>query len=217
MQQKTHGMAAFITEIEPDPNRHKFWMAFAQKDGKDNGLLLYTLSGDGPTRFKFNINRFYYHSAEARFQLLGWIGRHIDQTNEVVITLPPYERPNTWFPDINLQVEVNWIAPMGRVLDVAGLNGIPAGPGAFDARIEDPLCPWNEGIWRIESQDGALQVSKTNKSDCTLTIQGLSALLYGTNPPEDFPFRGWGDPGPETQETMQAMFPLAVPHIHAYF
>jgi hypothetical protein len=47
---------------------------------------------------------------------------------------------------------------MGRVVDVARIGGMETGPGGFTARVSDPLCPWNEGVWRFETVDGKLQV-----------------------------------------------------------
>jgi predicted acetyltransferase len=178
-----HGMATFKTMFKLDPERHASWLAVHRINGKVDALMAYRLEGSSPTKFKFNIHRFYYRNAASRYQFLGWIARHIDQTNEVVIAQPVYEQPYTWFNDLDLQVECNWIAPMGRVLDVTRIDGLATGPGAFSAKIVDPTCPWNEGIWRFESQDGKLIVSPGKSTDCNLTIQGLSALVYGTNPP----------------------------------
>ena len=58
--------------------------------------------------------------------------------------------------DIQVTTESQDRAPMGRVVDVAGLGGMDTGPGGFSARITDPLCPWNEGLWRFETVDGLL-------------------------------------------------------------
>jgi hypothetical protein len=53
--------------------------------------------------------------------------------------------------------------------------------------------------------------------DCELSIQGLSALVYGTQDPGDFAVRGWGDPSPEVQAAMRTLFPPATPHLHELF
>jgi hypothetical protein len=45
----------------------------------------------------------------------------------------------------------------------------------------------------------------------------LAALVYGGHDPADFPMRGWGEPDPATQATMRAMFPHALPFLHASF
>ncbi len=62
-----------------------------------------------------------------------------------------------------------------------------------------------------------LHVSSAKDADCVLSIQALTALLYGTHDPGDFTFRGWGDPSLQVQETMRAMFPRMLPHMHEMF
>jgi hypothetical protein len=112
---------------------------------------------------------------------------------------------------------------MGRVVDEAqiGANGVRTGPGCFSARITDPLCPWNEGVWRFETVDGVLQVGSAEGAesapDCALSIQALETLVYGTHDPGDFAFRGWGAPSTQVQATMRAMFPRMLPHVHEIF
>ena len=111
-------------------------------------------------------------------------------------------------------------APMGRVLDVSRLgapDGVQVGSGCFSARIADPLCPWNEGIWRFESSDGALQVTRADEADCDLSIQALTSLVYGTHAPDDFAIRSWGNPSPVVQTIMRTMFPPMTPYLHEYF
>ena len=87
----------------------------------------------------------------------------------------------------------------------------------FSAKIIDPLCPWNEGIWRFESHNSRLHVEKTSNADCELTIQGLSALVAGTHDPQDFPLAGWGDPDNDLQSVQREMFPAARPYLHENF
>ncbi len=91
------------------------------------------------------------------------------------------------------------------------------GLGGFSARLTDPLCPWNEGLWRFETHNGALQVSPAEHADRDLTIQALSALLFGTHDPQDFSLRGWGSPSLELQIVMRAMFPAMMPYLHENF
>jgi hypothetical protein len=73
---------------------------------------------------------------------------------------------------------------MSHLLDVEKIGGMNVGEGSFSARIIDSLCPWNEGIWRFESKDGILQASRTSKTDCELTVQGLTALISGVHDPK---------------------------------
>jgi predicted acetyltransferase len=217
MQVKVHGMSQMIHMDRAANKRFPTWLAFAIVDGVQAGMIAYRLSGDSPTQFKMEIFRFYYHSAQGKYLLLQWIARHSDQASEVSVTLPAFEQPETWLPDIQVKTESAVRAPMGRVLDVADIGGMHVNSGIFTARVSDSLCPWNEGVWRFESMDGSLQVSRAKNAECEISIQALSALIYGTHDPADFPYRGWGNPSGQTQEMMRSMFPAAIPHLHEYF
>lgn len=133
----------------------------------------------------------------------------------------PDERPETWFSDIDFSVSSDIsLVPMGRVINVEGLNGIPVGNGTITLAIDDSHCPWNTGIFRFTGQDGYLSVSKLDDAttvDARLTIQGLSALVYGTHATEDFQWRGWGTLRGKTADTLSMLFPLQAPYLFTMF
>jgi predicted acetyltransferase len=217
MQVKVHGMSQLIHMDRAANKRFPTWLAFAIVDGVQVGMIAYRLSGDNPTQFKMEVFRFYYHSAQGKYLLLQWIAHHSDQASEVSVTLPAFEHPETWLADMQVKTESAVRAPMGRVLDVAAIGGMQVNPGSFSARVSDPLCPWNEGVWQFESANGLLQVSPAKSAECELSIQALSALIYGTHDPADFEFRGWGSVPMQQQKVMRSMFPAMVPHMHEYF
>ncbi len=218
MQPKVHGMAIFKdSQKESAVQGNRTWVLRAWVNGELVGVMSYSLKGNEMMNFTLQAPRFYYSNSQGKYLLLEWIARHIDQAGEVKIWLPAYEQPNTWLSDINPKLEPVFVAPMGRVLDVAGICGMEAGPGSFTAEITDPDCPWNDGIWKFESVSGKLEITPTQSADCKLTIQGLSALLYGVNDPEDFSIRGWGNPRIEIMAAMRTMFPPKLPYLHEYY
>jgi predicted acetyltransferase len=217
MQKDTHGMALFKTPDLYAAQRNRLWLALAKVNGQAAGLMLYQVKGEEVARFLFSAPRFYYTSSQGKYLLLQWIARHTDQASQVEIWLHPTERPETWLADTQVKIESQVRAPMVRILDISRLSGMSVGPGSFSARITDPLCPWNEGIWRFAEQGGQLQVNPSQFMDCTLTIQALTALVFGTHDPGDFATRGWGDPSPELQNTLRRLFPSRLPFMHEYF
>lgn len=216
-QQLVHGMAVLEHPNYGSANQNQNWLAVAKVDGEVVGVMLYALQGDEVTKFKLRALRFYYHKPAGKYLLLNWIARHVDQAESAEIWLAPYEQPETWFEDLNLKLEQVWIPPMARVVDVAGINGMQVGESSFAAQINDPLCPWNEGIWKFEGIGGTLQVSPASKAECQLSIQGLSALVYGTHNPADFYIRGWGNPSEDVQAAMQTVFPPKIAYLHEMF
>jgi predicted acetyltransferase len=218
LQRRVQGMGVFVYGSKAQAQRqNRSWLALARVDGELVGLMLYDLKGERPTELDLRALRFYYDTSQGKYLLLQWIARHVDQAKEVEIWLPPFEQPETWLADIQVTTESQERAPMGRVADVAAIGGMHTGPGRFSARISDPICPWNEGVWGFETVDGALQIAPAEQADCDLTIQAMAALVYGSHDPDDFSIRGWGNPSPDILGTMRSMFAPQLPYLHEYF
>lgn len=190
------------------------WVALAHHDnGGLIGVMTYTIDEYKGT---LHADRFLYHTSMGKYLLLEWLGRHIDQVQQVSLNIPPQGHPEKWWPDLALQWQPN-VRPMGRVIQVQGLAGIKVGEGSFTAVVDDPLCDWNEKAFAFTSEDGRLQVREIPRASSSLRIQALSALVYGTHDPADFNVLGWGDPSPELQEQMRRMFSRRRPYLHEQF
>ena len=219
MQTDIHGMALF-TDFEGQreaAQEDRFWLAQANVNGKIEGIMMYSFQGDEMMNYNLRAIRFYYRSSQGKYLLLSWLARHIDQAGKATLWLPAYEHPNTWFADIRPKLEPVFVAPMGRVLDVSNLSGMRIGAGHFTARIVDEDCPWNNGVWSFDGESGHLDVKPAADEDFSLTINGLSALVYGVNDPTELWIRGWGDPSEPNQKLLQNMFSRKIPYLHEYY
>ncbi|HEV2128706.1 MAG TPA: GNAT family N-acetyltransferase [Thermomicrobiales bacterium] len=219
-QRHTHGFAlAHVTKARQARVLNESWVALARYEGEVVGAMTFKITGYGE---KLIADTFYTVNSIGRYLLLDWIGRHTDQVREAVIELRPDEYPEVWFHDLGeatrTDAERAWPGPMGRVVDVEKLSGIGAGQGEITLEIRDLICPWNNGIFTLRAESGVLAVEATDaKPAGHLTIQGLSALVFTGHDPAGFCFRGWGDPDTETQATLRALFPPAIPDIHEKF
>jgi predicted acetyltransferase len=220
IQPRLHGMALRSAQSGlRQRDRNALWLVVARVDGEPVGVMTYRIKGD-PTEME--TDAFFHANATGKYLLLQWLARHVDQIRLVRLTLPPSAYPETWLYDIGLTLKTitelyNIYDQMGRVVDVARLGGVGAGSGRFSAHLRDGQCPWNEGTFAFSAEDGRLVVAPTTAADCDLSIQGLAALLYGGYDPADFPFRGWGDPSPDTQAAMRSVFPPALPFLFENF
>jgi hypothetical protein len=164
---------------------------------------------------------FYYDSPEARLLLLDWFARHVDQVNEIKVRVAVTEMPELWVPDLYAKVknhDVFFTAPMGRVMDVTALSGIGAGPGEIAIEVLDAQCPWNAGVYTLASDaSGTLTVERGGVPATTITIQGLSALVFAGHDPAAFRLRGWGDPDAASQATLRSLFPPIAAYVHEDF
>jgi len=106
---------------------------------------------------------------------------------------------------------------MGRVINIENLSGLKVGDGGICIQVTDPDCEWNNGVWQLAGENGQLAISKGSTPDCDLTIQGLSALVYGVYDPDEFYLRGWGNPNAGSSSVLRGMFPTAMPFLHAMY
>lgn len=152
-----------------------------------------------------------FSEPEGLAAVLRFIALHIDQCDTVVMNVAPASRRGRIFRhtgDIEGYVKISpmrrpW---MVRIVDVAGaLEGIPAGtPGEVRIRVSDELGPWNEGPYRLSCDGTRLAVERVGRelqsgssspasaraaatadTELSLSIEALSALLYGTAPPDE--------------------------------
>lgn len=217
-QQLTHGMGLFL----PEPLKYLYgkddhWLAVARDDdGEVIGVMAYKITAFWGT---FEVSRFFVQNSLARYLLLQFIAKHVDQVHDVNLKRLPYDmHPETWFSDFSVKGDPEiWLTPMGRVVDIKQLSGIDVGNGDITLQINDPQCAWNNGIFRFSSVDGKLQIEPAQSPDATLTINGLSALIYGTHDLNDFQWRGWGTLSTEHIQILSKMFPKANPYLFALF
>ena len=217
MREHRHGMAFFDHGDRGRVNQNLVWTALVIVEGNIEGLMLYRILGEEVGKYNFEATRFYYKTSRARNVMLSWIARHVDQADRVEVWLPEDEYPECWLADIQVKVESAVRPAMSRVLDVEKIGGMQVGEGSFSAKIIDPVCPWNEGVWHFEFVDGNLGVSRSRDTDLELTIQGLSALVSGVPDPQDFSLRGWGNPDASQISSLRAMFPPMRPFMHEIF
>lgn len=149
--------------------------------------------------------------------MFNWIARHIDQATKVELTLNPNFIGEILFTDIRPLFEGMFVAPMARVINLVSLNGIPCGEGEINIKLIDPDCDWNNGYWRLFSINDQLNISKAVKADCTLTIQGLTSLIYGVYRPDEISLRGWGEMDRKSEKILDRMFAPVSPFLHAMY
>lgn len=197
------------------------WVALAYDDETSTtptGLMTYRI-----TEYvgELRADTFYYTTSTAKYQLLDWIGRHVDQVKKAVVKLGPAEYPELWFRDLQARTashdEHAWPTPMARIVSVRDLDGLTAGDGVFVAKIVDEQCDWNNGVYTLTGEGGRLAVRAGGDAATTLTIQGLSALIYTGYDPDDLAYRHWGDVAVADRGAMRAIFHPAYPMMHEEF
>ncbi len=216
MQSHLHGMSLFQPPQKDSAEDRKTWLVMAKHQGDIVGIMQYKLT-DKMMDQTLKAYDFLFSEPLGKLLLLNWIARHIDQVSNVELWLPPGLASETLYTDITPDFGKVFVAPMGRIINLERLGGMPVGAGEVQFVLTDSDCDWHCGKWSLSSDQGTLAIKKTETVDFSLTIQGLSALIYGVCDPGEFELRGWGSPNPDQQTTLRNMFPPASPFIHAMY
>ena len=222
IQKSVHGMGIkHDVEQARLKDESAFWLAIARNnDNEVVGIMTYKITGFWK---ELKARHFYYENSLGKYLLLRWLAHHADQVREIHIPILPNEYPETWYGDTfwgekGKIISRTWVpSGMGRVVLVEGMSGLHVGTGKISIKVEDEQCEWNNKIFKFESKDGILDVVKTDEFDCELSIQGLSAIIYGCYNLDDFEYKGWGKISDEIRTKILNLFPISYPYLHADF
>jgi predicted acetyltransferase len=121
---------------------------------------------------------------DAYLNLLSYVLRH-DLPEKIVWRAPADDPLHSVVDDarkLRIGIEYDMLL---RIVDVemALKQRPPGGPDAnlsLTMRIEDRAAPWNEGVWRLECSEGAVDVQKADgDADIALTSTTLAPLFNG--------------------------------------
>ncbi|MCP5098544.1 MAG: hypothetical protein GY943_23590, partial [Chloroflexi bacterium] len=145
---------------------------------------------------EIKVREMYWQSLEARDRLFGYLAAHADAAPFTWLPLRYGTNFHVWSeqPTMQLKADINFVVMMGRVIDVVGtLADLPAPiAGELVIGVTDEQCAWNNGRYNVVAENGRLSTTPTDRSaDLHLTIQALSALVYGALSADELVHRGW--------------------------
>ncbi|MHA1907795.1 MAG: GNAT family N-acetyltransferase [Candidatus Thorarchaeota archaeon] len=169
-------------------------------EGQAEGVMVYSIKGYGEGHAwtdpgEMNIGEMHWLSLEGRDTLLHYIYGHADQIKKVKYQISSVsEDYYQWLCNYHTPTISSRIISMARIIDVkSSLQGLRVyTPGSLTLRITDSHFEWNNNVFRIFEEDGVLRVEESQETtETTLTIEGLTAILYGTLSPKQLNRLGW--------------------------
>ena len=154
-QGEPQGYVVYIQRNQPDRDMHRFWVR-----------ELTALTTD------------------AYLNLIMYLLRH-DLPPEIAWSASPDDPFFSLVADMTKVKVVDEYDLLLRICDVeAALKLRPPAnaerPAELTLQVSDSSAPWNEGVWRIEAADGAVQVEKTTgEADISLSTTTLAPLFNG--------------------------------------
>ncbi|MHA1454221.1 MAG: sterol carrier protein domain-containing protein, partial [Promethearchaeota archaeon] len=176
--------------------------------GKVEGAMSYGVSGYGNKIFgENNVGRmgrirFYPKTVAGKHALFHFVYLHSEQLVKAAFQLLPHQDNfQSWIQDhIKTEIKQHLIS-MVRINIVEGLFDEMSVPDVdyevynedISFEVQDPMCEWNNGILKLWEKDGVLhsKLFPNESVDTKITIEGLSALLYGTMTVEEVEYFGW--------------------------
>ncbi|MFW9911869.1 MAG: enhanced intracellular survival protein Eis [Candidatus Thorarchaeota archaeon] len=158
--------------------------------GNPEGVMLYHHKGYSDFLGEanvgsMNVREWYWSNNSARSALLNFVYLHADQIVQATLPANPLKDDYyQWIEGRNILELKTGLTYMARCIDVqVALEGLPAtNDGQLTFRVTDPLCEWNSQTFWVDASGGNMKVEPIGdaETDTTLTIEGISALLYGT-------------------------------------
>lgn len=203
------------------------WLVIVYNSKKKvEGAMSYSIAGYGNKIFgEDNVGRmgrirFYPKTLGAKHALFHFIYLHSEQLVKAALPLLPHQNNiQSWIQDhIKTEIKQHFISMVRINIVDTVFDEIPVPNVDYELyneeisiEVQDPMCEWNNGILKLWEKDGRLQ-SKfyPNESvDTKITIEGLTALLYGTMTIEEVEYFGWIENLPEVdRDLLSVWFPM---------
>jgi len=194
------------------------------KQGNPEAIMVYSIKGYGEDHDwvetgEMNIGEMHWTSLEGRDTLLHFIYGHSDQIKKVKLEISNIsEDYYQWLSDMHTPNITSKIVSMARIVDVkSSFNDLMAtSQGSVILGVRDPHFEWNDGVFRFYEKEGILNVEESEEEpNTTFSIEGLTAVLYGTLGAPHLRRLGWiqGEDIPILDE----WFPRATPWLTENF
>jgi predicted acetyltransferase len=205
-----------VTDAQWQDLMAKYLCVKIEQDGQLAAIAIYGINSNFRAALGdrlINIRHMYWKSLDARTKLFGFFASHRDQVRHISMDLPLGANFYQWFQNLTdpCETKVGINAYMVRVVDVErAIADLPAHlEGKVTMAITDPFCNWNNDSFTIFNQAGKLTAKRTQaQPDAITTIQGISALVYGTLSTEEIEYRHWLTiSNPQVRTILDSWFP----------
>lgn len=194
-----HGFAfnSKMPDVEWKRRNKNRLFVFVKRHGKVEALARYQIKGfmHFEEEGQLIIDEMYWRNFPAQNALFNFLGKHRDQIKTLNMRIPYGTNFQHWFIDLKEWVEIKtWNPWMVRIIDVkVALQGLPApAAGELIMKVNDSQCGWNNGTYLLQSDGKQLAISVSKRvPNLETTINGLSALIYGTHSIEALEYDSW--------------------------
>lgn len=131
----------------------------------------------------FKAEEFFFISQKSAQALLSFIGSHISSCEHFCIVMPEESGLEEYFPDQEGITITTRSYMMSRIIDFTKIIACMkiSGSPSFNLKvIDDKNCPWNNGTWKVNLNNGNASCVKTaENADFSASITDWTKVLVG--------------------------------------
>ena len=178
--------ASIFKKLQPYSGSNFSYLHYGE-DGPDGFLSYHTKTFDNAP-MTILVDHLYFTSPAALRKMLAFLGSQRSYAAEVQLTLPEDADITFWLKEIctaydkcNVRREKIHLGA-SRVVDVASVLKLARyqGSGVASIRVDDPVCPWNDSVFRVEFDGCCRSVTEADDWDIRLGIDAFTALILGS-------------------------------------
>jgi predicted acetyltransferase len=178
--------ASIFKKLQPYSGSNFSYLHYGE-DGPDGFLSYHTKTFDNAP-MTILVDHLYFTSPAALRKMLAFLGSQRAYAAEVQLTLPEDADITFWLKEIctaydkcNIRREKIHLGA-SRVVDVASVLKLARyqGSGVASIRVDDPVCPWNDSVFRVEFDGCCRSVTEADDWDIRLGIDAFTALILGS-------------------------------------
>ena len=178
--------ASIFKKLQPYSGSNFSYLHYGE--GGPDGFLSYHTKTFDNAPMTILVDHLYFTSPAALRKMLAFLGSQRAYAAEVQLTLPEDADITFWLKEIctaydkcNVRREKIHLGA-SRVVDVASVLKLARyqGSGVASIRVDDPVCPWNDSVFRVEFDGCCRSVAEADDWDIRLGIDAFTALILGS-------------------------------------
>jgi predicted acetyltransferase len=189
--------------------------------GKPEGIIRHSIKGfssgfDWAPEGEINVQEFFYLTNKAKIALLNYLYSFCDQIVKVMLPIyPETSEIYTWLDNFFIAEIKSQNIWMARVIDVKKtLQDLHTESNEeITFKVVDPLIEANNTVFQIAGNKKKITVKelKEKSAPLELTIEGITALVYGLLTAEELEYFDWIKGASDaTNKILDNFFPLKV-------
>lgn len=161
-----------------------------------DGFLSYRTNKNVSGPMTILVDHLYFTEPVALREMLAYLGSLHSYVSEVQLPLPANVDISLWLKEIctaydqcNVRRETIH-SGVTRVVDVESVLKLARyqGKGSACIQVEDPICPWNNKVFKVEFDERCLSVIEAETADIRLGIDTFTALILGARDLSEIPY-----------------------------